>query len=85
MAGREVMNRTVDGHGGVSTSRRWAEYLVAVLAGNIAYLFLEPELPTVMRHRMFRIDVGLAIDFLICVGIYVLVRFVRTAFSESES
>jgi hypothetical protein len=83
MAGREVMNRTVDGHEGVSTSRRWAEYLVAVLAGNIAYLFLEPELPPVMRHRMFRVDLGLAIDFLICVAIYIAVRFVRTAFNES--
>lgn len=85
MAGREVMNGTVDGHEGVSIWRRWAEYLVAVLAGNIAYLFVEPELPTVMQHHMFRIDLGLAIDFLICVAIYVIVRFVRTAFSQSES
>jgi hypothetical protein len=82
MAGREVMNGTVEGRGGISAWRRYAEYLVAVLAGNIAYLFVEPELPTVMRHRMFRIDLGLAIDFLICVGIYVVVRFVRIAFNE---
>jgi hypothetical protein len=83
MAGREVTNGTVEGQGRISTSRRWAEYLVAVLAGNIAYLFVEPALPTVMQHRMFRVDLGLAIDFLMCVGIYGVVRFVRTALSES--
>lgn len=85
MAGREVTNGTVQGHGAISTARRWAEYLVAVLAGNIAYLFIEPELPDVMRHRMFRVDLGLAIDFLMCVGIYGIVRMVRTAFSENEA
>lgn len=85
MAGREVTHGTVEGHSAISTARRWAEYLVAVLAGNIAYLFVEPVLPDVMRHRMFRIDLGLAIDFLMCVGIYGVVRLVRTAFSESHA
>lgn len=61
----------------VSTARRWAEYLVAVLGGNIVYLALEPELPTLFRHRMFQIDLGLALDFLICVGLYGVVRLFR--------
>lgn len=61
----------------VSTARRWAEYLVAILAGNVIYLFIEPDLPIVLRHRMFRIDPGLAIDFLICVAAYGLVRLAR--------
>jgi hypothetical protein len=61
----------------VSTARRWAEYLVAILAGNIVYLFIEPDLPLPLRHRMFRVDLGLAIDFLICVGVYGLVRLAR--------
>jgi hypothetical protein len=30
-----------------------------------------------MRHRMFRVDWGLAIDFLICVLAYGLVRMLR--------
>jgi hypothetical protein len=70
----------VEGTGmdGVSLGRRWAEYLVAILLGNIIYLFVEPELPYVMRHRMFKIDVGLAIDFVICVAIYWLVRQFRS-------
>jgi hypothetical protein len=85
MAGREVTNGSVQGHGVISTARRWAEYLVAVLAGNIAYLFVEPQLPDFMRHRMFRIDLGLAIDFLMCVAIYGLLRFVRGTFNEGEA
>jgi hypothetical protein len=85
MTGREVTNGTVEGHGAISTARRWAEYLVAVLAGNIAYLFVEPVLPDAMRHRMFRIDLGLGIDFLMCVGIYGLVRLARTTLSASEA
>jgi hypothetical protein len=77
MAVREQTNeRTKDA---VTTSRRWAEYLVAVLVGNIVYLFLEPQLPEELRHRIFRVDLGLAVDFLICVVAYGLVRLVRSA------
>jgi hypothetical protein len=63
--------------GGVSTARRWAEYLVAVLGGNIIYLAIEPQLPSPLRHRMFQVDLGLALDFLICVALYGLIRLVR--------
>ena len=62
---------------GISLVRRWAEYLVAILIGNIVYLFVEPQLPEGMRHRLFRVDPGLAIDFLLCVGVYGLVLLVR--------
>ena len=63
--------------GGVSITRRWAEYLVAILAGNILFLLIEPQLPSMLRHRMFRVDLGLGIDFLICVAVYGLVYAVR--------
>ena len=65
--------------GRVSTTRRWAEYLLAVLGGNILYLAIEPQLPNPLRHRMFQIDLGLALDFLICVALYGLVLLVRGA------
>ena len=81
MRGREETNETVSNE--VSLSRRWAEYLVAVLAGNVAYLFIEPKLPAAMQHHMFRVDLGLAIDFLMCVGIYGLVRLVRLSNTSS--
>ena len=64
--------------GGISTTRRWAEYLLAVLGGNIIYLAIEPQLPNPFRHRMFQVDLGLALDFLICVALYGLIRFVRS-------
>ena len=80
MAGHEQVDRQLTG--GVSIARRWAEYLVAILAGNVVYLFIEPGLPAVFRHRLFRIDLGLFIDFLICVGAYGLVRLVRPLNSE---
>jgi hypothetical protein len=63
--------------GRVSTARRWAEYLLAVLGGNIIYLAIEPQLPNALRHRMFQVDLGLAIDFLICVFLYGLIRLAR--------
>jgi hypothetical protein len=30
-----------------------------------------------MRHRMFRLDFGLVVDFLICVAVYGLIRLLR--------
>ena len=77
MRGRDETNSEMTG--GVSTARRWAEYLVAVLGGNIIYLAMEPQLPTPLRHRMFQIDLGLALDFLICVALYGLVRLARSS------
>jgi uncharacterized membrane protein (DUF2068 family) len=77
MPGREETNSEMSG--GVSTARRWAEYLLAVLAGNIIYLAIEPQLPNPLRHRMFKVDFGLAIDFLICVALYGLIRLVRSS------
>ncbi|MGH9680631.1 MAG: hypothetical protein ACRD4Y_11835 [Candidatus Acidiferrales bacterium] len=67
-----------------ATARRWAEYLVAVLIGNIVYLYIEPQLSPVMRHRIFRIDPGLAIDLAICVAAYGLLRLIRGSISPSK-
>jgi hypothetical protein len=75
MSGRGATGERTDG--GVSTMRRWAEYLVAILAGNIVYLFIEPHLPIPLRHQMSRIDPGLALDFLLCVAIFGVVRMAR--------
>lgn len=51
--------------------------LVAVLVGNLIYFaLLMPILPPVARHgisvRVPRIDLGLVIDFGICVALYLL-------------
>jgi hypothetical protein len=81
MRGREETESRTSGR--ISTARRWAEYLVAILAGNIIYLAIEPQLPYPLRHRMFQIDLGLALDFLICVALYGLIRLVRSSGSRS--
>jgi len=57
------------------TVRRWLEYLVAILLGNaIYYLSLVPYLPDALRHRGFRQDWGTLVDFLVCAGVYGLIR-----------
>lgn len=58
--------------------RRWLEYLVAILVGNAIYfLSLMPHLPANLRHQAFRIDAGMLLDFLVCVGVYGLIRVAR--------
>lgn len=55
--------------------RRWVEYFVAVVLGNLIYYFsLVPHLPEELRHAEFRLDAGLAVDFLVCVAVYGLIR-----------
>jgi len=80
MPGREQVDRQMTQ--GVSIARRWAEYLVAILSGNVVYLFIEPGLPPALRHRFSHIDLGLLIDFLICVAVLGLVRLARPWNSE---
>jgi hypothetical protein len=57
------------------TPTRWIEYLAAILIGNaIYYLSLAPHLPDAFRHQGFQIDAGVVIDFIVCVGVYGLIR-----------
>jgi hypothetical protein len=50
--------------------------LSAIILGNLAYFFLGPlfHLP---RHRPFRLDWGLIVDFWLCVSAYGLIRTAR--------
>lgn len=58
-----------------ATPRRWLEYLVAILFGNGIYYFsLFPHLPESLQHQGFQMDLGVAVDFLVCVGVYGLIR-----------
>jgi len=57
------------------TWRRWLEYLVAILIGNAIYYFsLAPHLPSSLHHQGFQIDLGAAVDFLVCLAVYGLIR-----------
>jgi hypothetical protein len=58
-----------------ATPRRWLEYLAAILIGNAIYYFsLAPHLPGALRHQGFRTDWGAAVDFVVCVAVYGLIR-----------
>jgi hypothetical protein len=56
---------------------RLARYLLAVLLGNLIYFSIERYLPPAARHEPYRIDLGLAIDFSICLACYGLIRLIR--------
>jgi len=56
------------------TPRRWVEYLVAILAGNAIYFAVVlPAMPG-LSHEPFRLDLGLLVDFAMCVLVYVAIR-----------
>ncbi len=45
--------------------------LAAVLVGNALYfVVISPRAPAWSRHEPFRVDLGLLLDFLLCVAIY---------------
>jgi hypothetical protein len=51
--------------------------LLAIILGNLAYFLLLPSLPVVARHRPFRMDLGMVIDFWFCLVAYGLIRTAR--------
>ncbi len=58
-----------------ASPRRWFEYLIAILLGNAIYFFsLAPHLPASMRHTAPKTDWGTLVDFLVCAGVYGLIR-----------
>ncbi len=57
------------------TGRRWLEYLAATVLGNLIYFYsLEPFLPASLQHNSRFLDLGSLIDFLVCIGVYLLIR-----------
>lgn len=59
------------------------EALMAILASNALYfLVLAPHLPSAWQHQPFALDLGLLLDFLLCAGLYALVRRGRRWFDS---
>ena len=50
--------------------------LLAILVGNLFYFSVASHLPFPFGHATFRFDPGLVLDFLICLGIYGILRAV---------
>ncbi len=57
-----------------SVLTNFVQSLVAVLLGNAVYYVLMPSLPPAARHRLFRPDLGLVVDFWFCLVAYGLIR-----------
>lgn len=57
-----------------SVSWNFLQSLLAVLLGNAAYFLLSPSFPQVARHRLYRLDLGLIIDFWFCVVAFGLIK-----------
>ena len=53
----------------------WA--LLAVVLGNAVYFALAPSLPPVARHHPPHMDLGVVVDFWICLVAYGVIRTVR--------
>jgi hypothetical protein len=51
--------------------------LLAILLGNVVYFVLVPSLPPAARHRAFRLDLGMVLDFWLCLVAYGLIRTAR--------
>ena len=51
--------------------------LLAIILGNVVYFALVPSLPPAARHRPFRPDLGMLLDFWFCLVIYGLIRTAR--------
>lgn len=51
-------------------SRNFLKSLASVLLGNAIYFLVMPKLPLRAQHQYNRLDLGLIIDFWICVVIY---------------
>ena len=60
-----------------SVLMNFLQALLAVLLGNVVYFVLAPSLPPVARHRAFRLDLGMIVDFWFCLVAYGLIRTAR--------
>jgi hypothetical protein len=57
--------------------RRTFKQAIAVVLGNVLYFFaIMPHLPAAGRHRPDRFDLGLIVDFWVCVAMYGVVELV---------
>ena len=60
-----------------SVRLNFLQALLAIILGNVVYFALLPVLPVIALHRPFRVDLGMVIDFWICLVIYGLFRTLR--------
>ena len=60
-----------------SVALNFVQALAAVLLGNGAYFLLAPYLPPGARHELFKLDLGVLVDFWFCLVAFGLIRTAR--------
>ncbi len=55
----------------------FVQALAAVILGNVAYFLVAPTFPPIARHHPFHFDVGMLVDFWLCLVAYGLIRTAR--------
>jgi hypothetical protein len=58
--------------------------LAAVLVGNAAYFLLVRYLPPWAHHSLFQIDLGMVVDFCICLVVLGLIKAIARAGHDSK-
>jgi hypothetical protein len=67
-----------------SVTVNFVQALAAVLLGNAAYMLLSPYLPAAAQHHLFRLDLGVLVDFWFCLVAFGLIRSARWWRSRSR-
>jgi hypothetical protein len=66
-------------------ARRLFKQLAAIVIGNAIYfLLLTPHLPPAAQHRPDKLDLGLLVDFWICVVVYGIFELIARRRRESS-
>ena len=63
----------------------FVQALVAVLAGNVLYFLLAPHLPPPARHVPPRVDLGMLVDFWVCLVIFGALKTLAGRRSKPDS
>ena len=66
--------------------RRLLKQFAAILIGNVLYFFLlSPHLPAKAQHNPDRFDLGLVVDFWICVVVYGVIELIARIFRRNAT
>jgi hypothetical protein len=78
---REKPDEMVAGAGAavskLSVSINFLQAFLAIILGNVVYFLLMPSLPPMARHHPMHLDLGMLIDFWLCLVAYGLIRTAR--------
>ena len=56
------------------STANFLQALAAVVAGNALYFFVERYLPASARHALFKIDLGMVVDFWFCLVVFGVIK-----------